>query len=185
MFLIKLKRLIILLISKTQFIFNSLFINYVKINNTENLVVLCKGESNKLITKKKLRFENKKSFSTILCNFKDNDFKDHKYYKFLKTHPIFILANGAEPVLNLNNLVNCKLADVYVQRFGSSKKSGLTRNINEKRTNRKLDKISNNVKYLPFLVKKDFFILKKKLKKKICVKYWPCLYFISHFYESI
>ena len=169
MILINLKRLIILLISKVQFIFYSLFIEYIKINNKKNLVVLCKGESNKLVTKKKLRFKKNKNFSTILCNFKDNDFKDHIYYKFFKAHPIFILANGTEPVLNLNNLINCKIADVYVQRFGSSKKSGLTRNINEKRTTRKLDKISNNVKYLPLSLKKDFIILKKKLKKKFAL----------------
>lgn len=169
MFLINLKRLIILLISKTQFIFYSLFINYIKINNTENLVILCKGESNKLVTKKKLRFKKNKNFSTILCNFKDNDFKDHKYYKFFKVRPIFILANGTEPVLNLSNLINCKLADVYVQRFGSSKKSGLKRNLYEKRTARKLDKITNNVKYLPFAIKKDVIILKKKLKKKFAL----------------
>ena len=52
MILINLKRLIILLISKVQFIFYCLFIEYIKINNTKNLVVLCKGESNKLVTKK-------------------------------------------------------------------------------------------------------------------------------------
>ena len=73
MFLINFKRLIILLISKTQFIFYSLFINYIKINNTENIIILCKGESIKLITKKKLLFK-KKNFSTFLCNFKNNDF---------------------------------------------------------------------------------------------------------------
>jgi hypothetical protein len=165
MFLINFKRLIILLISKTQFIFYSLFINYIKINNTENIVILCKGESIKLITKKKLLFK-KKNFSTFLCNFKNNDFKECKGYKIFKRYPIFIFANGSEPVLNLSNLINCKLAGVYVQRFGSSKKTGLIRNINEKRSVRKLDKISNNVKYLPLSIRKDLNFIQKKLKKK-------------------
>ena len=163
---IKLKRSLISLSSKVLYIFFSRFISNIKLNNYENIVILCKGESTKLLSKKKLKFRNNDNFLSILCNFKGNDFAQCKEYKFIKSKPIIIFANASEPVLNLNNLIDSKIAAVYIQRFGTKKNLGSTRNIYEVRSVKKLDRISNDVKYLPPEVSQKMNYIRNKIKKK-------------------
>ena len=126
------------------FLFYQFFIKRVNIKTINEAHVFCQGES--LNHYDNFIKENNTSEPDIavLANFEKNNLIDSNLKKNLKNVPLIFVANITEPVLYFSNLIGIKLFKVIIGRFIGSDSHG-----SYERTNCRLNKISNKVKYMP------------------------------------
>lgn len=132
-------------ISNLKYIFlYQFFIKKVDVKFINEAHVFCQGES--------LRYhhnlcQNKKILKpdiAVLANFEKNNLIDSNLKKDLRDIPIILVANITEPVLYFSNIIGIKLYKVFIARFRGNYTHG-----SYLRTNCRLNKITNEVSYMP------------------------------------
>tara|TARA_B100001057_G_scaffold256487_2_gene256685 strand:- start:1720 stop:2481 length:762 start_codon:yes stop_codon:yes gene_type:complete len=126
------------------FLFYQFFIKKVAIKTINEVHVFCQGES--LNHYDNLIGENltSKPDVAVLANFEKNNLIDSNLKRNLKNVPLIFVANITEPVLYFSNIIGIKLFKVFVGRFNRKNSHNPY-----KRTNCRLNKISNKVNYMP------------------------------------
>ena len=133
-------------ISNLKFIFlYQFFIKKVDVKFVNEAHVFCQGES--------LRYhhnlcQNKRILKpdiAVLANFEKNNLIDSNLKKDLSDVPIILVANITEPVLYFSNVIGIKLYKVFIARF----RGKLLIRGSYLRTNCRLNKITNEVNYMP------------------------------------
>ncbi|WP_440934371.1 hypothetical protein [Candidatus Pelagibacter sp.] len=126
------------------YLFYQFFIKKVDIKTTNEIHVFCQGESLTHYDNLTKGNEKFKPDIAILANFEKNNLVDSKLKKNLKSIPLVFVANITEPVPYFSNINGMKLFKVFIGRFVGNYSHGTY-----KRTNCRLNKISNEVSYMP------------------------------------
>ena len=142
-----------------------IFISNGKPIRNDNIAILAKGESLKLLYSHFFyRIKNLDLF--ILVNFKGKDILDFSLKKYIKNTPLTIIGNITEPLMSLMSCVKLKIYEVYIQRFKEKRLNST--GLFSKRVNYRLNSYSLKVNYLNQYIYKYYKKIEKTYKFSNC-----------------